>query len=302
MPKPRSSVRRSLWAALDWSVARRAALALLWLLLLAGVVLGWSLGVPRLSSYAAAAADRGPASELAVVSSDSAAVDSRLPLLVVFRDLPKWLEGDSQFELERRVRREVGENPLDRDALVRARESLLASGWFESVAQVRRTSRERVDVIGTFAEPAALVRHGERDWLIDANGRLLPMSWDAGRGPALAVVVGVGFAPPSDAGETWPGNDLVAALGVLAVVDRQPWAKQVQAIDLGGFSRERSIKLLTDRGSVIRWGHAPGTERAAEVSAAMKLDFLDHHYRRYGHIDGGLAGELDITQDVAVLR
>lgn len=255
------------------------------------MVVGWSLGVPRLAPYAAAASP--------VAGSTG---EPPPPLLVVFRDLPKWIEGEPQFDLEQRVRREVGHDQLDRDALVRARESLVASGWFESVAQVRRTSRDRVDVIGTFAEPAALVRHSERDWLIDGNARLLPISWDAGHGPALAVIVGAGFAAPRAAGDTWPGNDLVAGLGVLAVVDRQPWARQVQAIDVSGFARERSIKLLTDRGSVIRWGHAPGTERAAEVSASMKLDFLDHHYRRYGHIDGGLAGELDITQDVAVLR
>lgn len=282
-PKPASTARRALWASIDWSVVRRSSVALLWLMLVAALVAGWSLGVPRLSAYAVAAPTPGP-------------------LAVTFRDMPEWLSGDPSIDLELLVRECVSDNPLDRQSLVRAREALLCTGWFDSIAQVRRTDVDSVEVVGTFAEPAALVRSGDRDWLVDAQGRLLPMSWDAGAGPALAVITNVRAGPPRLTADQWSGNDLSAALAVLAVIDRQPWARQVQAVDVASFGSDRSVNLITDRSTVIRWGRAPGSEKAAEVSAAMKLDFLAHHVQRYGHIDGGLDGVLDVTQDVAVVR
>ena len=282
-PKPASTARRSFWASIDWGVLRRSSMALLWLVLLAGLVAGWSLGLPRLSAYAVAA-------------------PTPAPISVTFRDMPQWLSGDPAIDLELLVRECVSDNSLDRQSLVRAREALLDTGWFDSIAQVRRTDLGSVEVVASFAEPAALVRSNDRDWLVDAQGRLLPMSWDSGAGPALAVITNARSGPPRLTGDQWSGNDLIAALAVLAVIDRQPWARQVQAVDVAGYGTDRSINLITDRSSVIRWGRAPGAEKAAEVSAAMKLDFLSHHVQRYGHIDGGLEGVLDVTQDVAVVR
>jgi hypothetical protein len=258
-------------------------LALLWIALVGGLGVGWWLGLPHLRGYAYA-------------SSSTAA------LQVHFRGIPDWLRGDPAVDLELLVRECVSDDPLDQASLVRAREALLGTGWFESIAQVRRMDEGSVEVVGSYAEPAALVRWRGRDWLVDAQARALPISWDAGSGPLLAAVLGVRSGPPRLAGEQWAGADLTAALAVLAVVDRQPWAEQVQAVDLSQFDRDRSLSLLTDRSTRIRWGRAPGSEKGAEVSAAMKLDFLRHHRDRYGHIDGGLSGELDITQDVAVLR
>jgi len=258
-------------------------MALLWLVLLAGLGVGWWKGVPHLHGYAHTAS-------------------MTAPLRVTFRGMPEWLKGDPAIDLELLVRECVNEDPLDRSGLVRAREALLGTGWFESIAQVRRVDEASVEVVGRYAEPAALVRWRDRDWLVDAQARALPISWDAGSGPLLAVVLGVRNGPPRLAGEPWTGADLAAALSVLAVIDRQPWAEQVQAVDLANFARDRSLSLVTDRSTAIRWGRAPGSEKGAEVSSAMKLDFLQHHVRRYGHIDGGLTGELDITQDVAVMR
>lgn len=271
----------------NWGVLRRGTLALVWLSALAGLAAGWVFAMPSLGGYAMAGIPDAR---------------STPPMTVTFHELPAWLQGDPAIDLDLLVRECVGPDPLDRESLVRAREALLNSGWFTAVAQVRRTGVGSVEVVGSFVDPAALVRAEGRDWLVEAQGRLLPISWPSGQGPELAVITGVRAAPPRRVGDFWPGTDLAAALAVLAVIDRQPWARQVEIIDLGHYARDRTVLLRTDRDTTIRWGRAPGAERGAEVSTAMKLDFLRHHFGRYGHIDGGLRGEVDVSQDVAVVR
>lgn len=319
----------NLGAFVEPFMLRRAAAVGGWMLLIAVVAATWSFGVPRLATYAAPTEGASGAPQRAAIAGlldstpgvasmtgmtsmssmpDGAGAPRTAPSLtaspveIVFRELPPWMQGDELERLSCIVTESISDDPLDRAGLVHARERLLATGWFESIAQLRRREMDRIEVVGAFVTPAALVRRGERDHLIDADARLLPRSWPAGQGPALGVIVGASSDLPRHPGETWAGADLSAALAVLAVVDRQPWAAQIEAIDLFGFGADRSVRMLTNRGTAIRWGRAPGEERAAEVPAAMKLDYLMLHYRKYGHIDGGLSGEVDVSQDVAVVR
>lgn len=276
-------------ALFEWRTFKHAVLAATWLILIAAAILGWRASEPRLMAYAA----------LPAVALDGTV---RGPVDVAFRNLPAWLHGDSLDSLTRAVQQSIGEDPLQRNDLVRAHEALMASGWFDSVVQVRRAAPDRVEVTGVFVEPAALIRVGDRDHLLDDQGRLLPQSWPSGSAPALGVILSPAFGPPDAPGVRWRGADILAALAILELVDSQPWATQVQAVDLVDFPRNRSIRLVTDRGSIIRWGRAPGDERGAEVTSRSKLEFLTLHQQKYGHIDGGLTGEVDISGDVAVVR
>jgi len=276
-------------AIFEWRTLTHALLAMTWLVLIAAAILGWRASESRLMAYAA----------LPAVALDGTV---RGPVDVAFRNLPAWLHGETLHSLTRAVQHSMGEDPLDRNDLVRAHQALMSSGWFDSVVQVRRAAADRVEVTGVFVEPAALIRFDDRDHLLDDQGRLLPQSWPAGTAPALGVILSPGFGPPEAPGVRWRGPDILAALAVLELIDSQPWATQVQAVDLGDFSRSRSIRLITDRGSIIRWGRAPGDERGAEVTSRSKLEFLTLHQQKYGHIDGGLTGEVDISGDVAVVR
>ena len=58
--------------------------------------------------------------------------------------------------------------------------------------------------------------------------------------------------------------------------------------------------LLTDRSSRIVWGSSPGEETPGEARAELKLSYLDYQAEHLGHIDGGYAGELDITNTTGV--
>ncbi|HMN96048.1 MAG TPA: hypothetical protein PKC43_06970 [Phycisphaerales bacterium] len=286
--------------SVDWVNLRRGAAIAMWLGAFAAIVAVWIMAPAALRSAAALPERRDPGA-LERASFSFVPLEPA-PIMAIFRDPPEWVPDHVLLALEALVGEHIGPDPLAREDLIAAREALERTGWFESVHQVRRTGRRAIEVVARFSVPVAVVRYRDRDHLVDAEGRLLPMSWPHGDAPSFGTIVGVASAPPRTPGSAWEGADLAAALATLALLDRQPWARQVALVDLGAHRSSGRIRLLTDRGTSILWGRAPGEERSAEVSARTKIEYLDHHHRRFGHIDGGLAGEIDIAGDVAMMR
>jgi len=263
-----------------------ALTAIAWTALVAGVGAGWWLGVPRL--------------EAAVTESAAARNGGVLP--VEFSERPPWVDDDLLATLEQMVQREVSADPFARGELVRAYETLDGSGWFEHVDQVRRANAlgeartSGVVVDARFARPFALVRDRDGDHLIDASGRRLPRSFRTTEGPnELVVITGTGFTRP-DAGGSWLGADLTAALAIMKLVDMYPWHDQIAHVDLDDGNAR--IVLVTDLGARIIWGSAPGKEDALEPTAKRKLAFLDKAYETRARIDSGYEGIWRFYEDV----
>ena len=178
------------------------------------------------------------------------------------------------------------------------RDALLATGWFESVPQVRRVSDDFVLIDGRFMTPFALVRDAEGDHLIDPYGRLMPRTYAKGTGPAQKVVIeGVHFDRPAQGGVQWEGMDITAALRLLRLIDERIWRSQVSAVDVARYLPDEVLSLKTDRGAEIIWGSAPGEEQALEVLAERKLAYLDKAYEEFDRIDMGYAGEWYFLQE-----
>jgi len=289
---PRRKERRLAFIApyLNGTNLRRALSAAGWTT--AGIValVGVLWGVPSLRQHAESVERQ------TIGASPATAIDVR------FRHLPDWMAGPELKRLQLIVAESVGPTTLDRDGLVVARDALLRTGWFESVQQIRRRSAELVEVDAIFTEPFALIRDHAGDHLVDPEGRLLPVTWPHGSGSVLPVILRPSGDRPRHFGDAWPGADVSAALQVLKLIDNRDWRHQVVAIDVGGRGRTDLLRLLTCRHSSIRWGRPPGAEGSVEPTFAAKIAFLDHHHARYGHIDGGVDGELDISSDVAVVR
>ncbi len=269
---------------LSWAAARGTLVAVVWVLAVGGIVTAWVLGTPRLEAYASAHQAGGD-------------------VVVRILDLPAWVEADLESMLVETAVRHIGGDPLQRADLMDARESLLATGWFVSVEQVRRVGTRAVDVTATLSQPFAVIRDRlrARDHLVDAQGRVLPRSYAPGERSGYIGLTGARYNAPTHSGMTWQGADVADALNVLALIIDRPWLDQVVRIDLTHHRRDGSIRLVTDRNCTIVWGRAPGDEAGSDVPAAQKLSYLDYHYEQYGHIDRGLE-ELDITGDVVVGR
>lgn len=261
----------------------RLSIGLAWSVAAGLLALGWLLGVPRLQAFA---------------SHERFAEH----INVRFIDPPKWFNGDLANRLMQTAEMNLGGDPMRRDDLVGCREALLASGWFESIAQVRRVAPDLVEIEARFCRPYAVIRDADGDHLVDAVGRLLPLKYERGARTSFVVISGAHFARPQRCGEIWEGADVIAALRMLGVIEQRPWKSQVAAVDVQGCVDGAPMRLKTDRDTSIIWGSAPGEEAALEVLADGKLKILDFLYKKYHRIDAGeTSGELDITNEKAVV-
>ena len=186
--------------------------------------------------------------------------------------------------------------------LVAVRSELLNTGWYERIDQVRRVRHDRIDIHGVFVDPYAVVRDVQGDHLVDPRGKLLPRTFPVGMADKFVVITNSRFTRPGRPGMQWEGADITAALRLLQLIESHPWREQVAQVDISGVSRGQPLKIITDRGSRIVWGSAPGEETALEAMVERKLHYLNHAFREYGHIDMGHAGTIDITSVTSVNR
>ncbi len=270
-PAPTPSRRR-------WPTARRVALASGWMIALAAGTVGAAVAVPALAARA-----------------DRARPDGRIE--VQFPDAPPWMTPQDLAPLEETVRDQLTGSPFDHDGLRVAADGLRASGWFEAIGQVRRTSLDSVEVTARWVEPTALVRDAEGDHLIDGQGRLLPRSYRPGAAPAFPRIDGASAARPAAPGLRYSGGEVAAALALLEAIADRPWRTQVAAVDVSRYRREGVLSLRTGRDAIIHWGRAPGESTAAEVPTRQKISYLQFLYDHYGRIDAVGEGTLDVTGD-----
>jgi len=198
--------------------------------------------------------------------------------------------------LVRTAQQHLSRDPLADGELQTARQALLDTRCFAEVAQVIRRGPEQVLVEATFLVPFAIVRHRGSDLLIDPQGRLLPSTYRPGEQSQFITIDHVRFSPPTQAGNRWDGEDIVAAIQLIEAIEKRPWRDQVARIVMDGVVDGEPIVMVTDRGCRIVWRSQPGRERPGEVPATEKLRRLDWMYTQWGHIDAGYSGELEITQ------
>lgn len=197
-----------------------------------------------------------------------------------------WLPASEQRRLDHLVVQTVTTDAFDRDSLEALRATLDASGWFARVDEVRRLPENTIRVRGQWRAPAAAVRVSDRDHLVTAAGELLPLAYahDAA-GPGIPVILNAQFGPPeNDArgfayGRRWRGGDVPASLTLLTELRRAFGAtphimRQVAGVDASEYRQRGRLLIVTDTGSRIVWGSAPGDEKPGEVRAAEKISRL----------------------------
>ncbi len=216
---------------------------------------------------------------------------------VAFVDPPAWMMPQDLAPLQEMTAREAGPTASGREGLLRAKEALERSGWFDEVRQVSRNGFSGIEVDAVFAEPAALVVHSNAEHLLDTSCRRMPRSYPVGMGPRLTRILGVAAAPPVSAGSAWSGADVIAGVEMAKLIGVQRWRGQVEAVDVGDFASSGNVALLTTKQSRIIWGRMPGTESAAEVPSAQKLRYLDMLVSQYGRIDGAGPNSIDLSVD-----
>lgn len=225
---------------------------------------------------------------------------------VAYVAAPAWFDGKRRAEVSERVAMAVGDGSvLDPNRLAKARAALLTTGWFHSIEQVRLADDGGFLVEATFVRPFAVVRHGEFDYLVDDEARLLPMQWTAGHRPATphyVAIVGTSAPNRGDYGSVWPGADVAAGIELARLLQPKPWFAEVAAIDLSQYQSERTLSLITRHNGRLMWGRAPTDRSVAEVTPDAKLRTLDYLYATERRIDSGGGRTIDLRGDLVTVR
>lgn len=213
-----------------------------------------------------------------------------------------WIPGAQRAVLEDALRRALGEadDPLRIDGLARIAQSAEASGWYDDTPRVKRLPNGTIRVVGHWRSPRAWLRHGDEDHLIDAKGRLMPMSVPSELpDPVRTPVLNPGTSPPRlpdgrpDFARVWASERVWEAIELVDLLREKPYFGQVAAIDLGGRASTTGLVIVTDRGSRIIWGTGPSGFVPGERPASEKFYHLDAFFRsdEFGrHIDAGTSG------------
>jgi hypothetical protein len=213
-----------------------------------------------------------------------------------------WLPSSERRRLEHLVAQTVSPDVFDRTTLESLRIALEASGWFSRDIEVRRLANNVIRVRGEWRAPFAAVRVNGRDHLVSASGELLPLSYTAGgAGPSIPVILNPQFGPPENAaqgfayGKRWRGGDVEASIALLSQLRRAFAAtpeisRQIAGVDARDYGNRARLAVVTDTGSLIIWGAAPGAEKPGETRAAEKIARLVDLAGRQGsngRIDAG---------------
>ncbi len=181
-------------------------------------------------------------------------------------------------------------------------QQLAASPWVACVDRVSKQPDGRVRVWATYREPFAFIQAGGIAYRVDRDGYRLPLPetfyvdfiqdrfWNE-----WFRITGVDTAPPA-VGQQWPGEDVQAALNLVAFLRNAatrgevPFRSSIRAIDVSnydrredGFAGEIQLRTLYPR-YPIHWGVAPGEESGVEPPARRKLQMLAAYYAEQGRL------------------
>ena len=209
-------------------------------------------------------------------------------------DRPDWFNN----ELLQKVYTAAGgsEFALDETVAEAVAENLELVAWLYDI-KVQTTSSS-VEVRAKYRRPVGLIRRSGQAFYIDHDAvilQYLPIE-------DLTIVEIKGFSartiPP--AGDTMAGDDIAAAIDLLAVLEtmdqistpQAPLLGEIASIDVSNLNGRRNrrkahIVLYAKDGTQVNWGAAYGrSARYVEASDQEKVAMLYEFYTQHGTIQG----------------
>jgi hypothetical protein len=209
-------------------------------------------------------------------------------------DKPAWFNA----ELVQKVHSAAGgsEFRLDESTARTVAQNLQSTTWLYDVKV--RTSSNSVEVSAKYRRPVGLIRRSRTTYYIDGDAVVLQYLPIEG----LTIVEIKGFSARSipPAGDTMAGDDIAAAIKLLAVLETMdqistpdaPLLKEIASIDVSNLDARRNrgrphIVLNAKDGTQVNWGAAYGrSARYIEASEKEKVAMLYEFYTQHGTIQG----------------
>lgn len=205
---------------------------------------------------------------------------------------PQWVPAGLVNQIAAQAKLTPSRSVLDEQLTVDLAEAFRQHPWVEKVVKVTKSVPARVDVELVYRRPVAMVEISSGLLPVDAHGVLLPPTAFT---PELAqrypLITQPKTSPRGTVGQTW-GDPQVVAAAKLADVLMPHWQDfRLQAIEIPAGIEQRApqeelvFQLLTQGGSRIVWGRAPGVIYPLELSADQKIGRLEECLSRFGGFD-----------------
>jgi len=275
-----------------------------WILVPILLAVGWGRGGPRLAEHVRASTD--------------------VPVEVVFPQglaAVRMLEDDLVAEALAAARApmrsavaglDTGGAAGYRGITRRVREAMLATGWFDPEQLVVRLDlvavepieeesdpglRRRIEIDGPCRTPAAMVRHGAYDYVIDAEAVRLQPQYTPGQVDSLIAIIRADPRGVPEIGRAWTDPGVRDGLDLIRYLESRdpPWLEDVAAVGVSNhdgrhrYGGRPRLVLVSDDGLEIGWGRAVGTEAGIELPADEKIRMITADYEergRLGHEQG----------------
>ena len=164
--------------------------------------------------------------------------------------------------------------------------------WIAAVREVRLSFPPQAIVVVEYRRPAALVSIPAGLYPIDPDGVLLPPSdFSANDQQRFPLIRNVRSVPSGPAGISWGDPTVLAAarvadalrsdwtdLQLTAIIAPRPTTAEIDPAEL-------KFELMTQGGSKIVWGRAPGSGHPGELTAVQKIERLRKYLDEFGRYD-----------------
>jgi hypothetical protein len=195
--------------------------------------------------------------------------------------VPPWIRADVKAEALRDSSLDEKLSMLDEQLVERLARAFAMHPWVARVERIAKQYPGRVSIELVYRRPTAMVEVPGGLFPVDEAGVLLPSgdfsTADVGNYPRVA---GIETQPLGPAGSSW-GDRNVADGAKIAAALREYWhAWRLHSIrPAAAFHDQRRVgqsqfEIVTQAGTVIPWGHAPGSETTGELPLAEKLSRL----------------------------
>lgn len=212
-----------------------------------------------------------------------------------------WMPIQERDRIERLIATSItNTKPLSWQPLMSASKALASTGWVNDEPTARWTEDGTIIIDADWRVPAAAVRKGDRDYIIDYDANVLPLDYAHDR--SNQFVIHNPALPIPGVGNQWDEPEIRDALNLLLELQKNNLHKQVVGIDLG-INRDHGIlNIITDRDTRIIFGGGPNRSRPAEMPSSVKIERLSSIFTNTARIDAGVM-LVDVRgQDITMQR
>jgi hypothetical protein len=205
---------------------------------------------------------------------------------------PQWIRADVKLEALRDGSLDARLSILDERLADRLAKAFALHPWVARVDSVVKHYPSRVTVELAYRRPAAMVEVPGGLFPVDEEAVVLPSTdFTAVEARKYPRLIGIDSQPLGPVGTPW-GDRSVLEGARIAVALRQGWddlrlqsVRRLRVTGSGFAATENEYELITQNGTAIPWGRAPGNEQATEAPLAAKIARLKQYATKYGGLD-----------------